>query len=289
VPLALALSFAAKLRAGSPQELAVGLGDESGIGYFGATGLPGRWAELIPNELRPAAEAYVRRYAEPLAKQRGLVARGDETAGAEAARIAMLGAIMWSHSHVLDAEAKRLFAHYRDLPAVSRRVVLAIAANAGQAASDTLIADAFAENDPQRHSELIAEAVAVDDLKRHHAMLDRLAFDPRLTPNDLINILTAGDEAQNRDSEAFARAHIDELLARLPSGSTSQMGLRIIRLFLSSCDAARRDDVAAFLDAHFAKLTGGARLVKQAIESYDHCVAARHAIAPMVRTWLRAK
>jgi alanyl aminopeptidase len=287
LPLQLALSFAAKQRTGPGQELAAGLGDPTGIGNFGATGLPNNWTTIIPDELRPAAEAYVRRYVEPLAKQRGLVAHTEEDVGAEAARAAMLGAIMWSHSHVLDAEAKRLVATYRDLSAASRRAVLSIAANADQAISDKLLADAFAEKDPQLHGELLGAAIGVDDPKRHRAMLDKLVPDPRLTPVDLLIVITAGDVSAHRDSEAYVRAHVDELLPRLGAGSTSQMGLRLMRVFTSSCDPARRDDIAAFLEAHFGKLTGGARPVKQAIESYDQCVRARQAVEPMVRAWLK--
>ncbi|HEX4455896.1 MAG TPA: M1 family aminopeptidase [Kofleriaceae bacterium] len=289
IPLQLALSLVEKLRAGSPQELAAGLGDATGIGNASATGLPDGWARLIPTELRPRAEAVVRRYAEPLAKQRGAVAKTDEDVGSEAARQAMLGAIVWSHSHVLDAEAKKLVAHYRDIPIASRRAILMIAANADQAISDRLLADALAEKDPQLHSELLVAAVGVDDLKRHRAMIDKLVPDPKLTSPDLVTILTAGDVPANRDSEAYIRAHVDELFARLPMVSTSQMALRLMRVFQTSCEPARRDDVAAFLTEHFAKLTGGARPAKQAIESYDHCVTARRAIEPMVRTWLGAK
>ena len=289
IPLQLAVSLFEKLRAGSPQELAAGLGDLTGIGNMSATGLPDGWAQLIPAELRPRAEAVVRRYVEPLAKQRGAVAKTEEDVGAEAARQAMLGAIVWSHSHVLDAEAKQLVAHYRDVPIASRRAILTIAANADQAVADKLVADALAEKDPQLHSELLVAAAGVDDPKRHRAMLDKLVPDPKLTAPDLVAILTAGDVPAQLDSEAYVRAHVDELFARLPSGSTGQIALRIMRVFQASCDPTRRDDVAAFLTAHFAKLHGGERPVKQAIESYDHCVTARHAIEPMIRTWLGAK
>jgi xanthine dehydrogenase molybdopterin-binding subunit B len=201
----------------------------------------------------------------------------------------MLGAIVWSHSHVLDAEAKQLVAHYREIPIASRRTILTIAANADQAISDKLIADALAESDPQLHSELLVAAVGVDDPKRHRAMLDKLVPDPKLTSPDVVAVLTAGDVPAQLDSEAYVRAHVDELFARLPMVSTSQMALRLMRVFQAGCEPARRDDVAAYLTEHFAKLTGGARPVKQAIENYDHCVSARHAIEPMIRTWLGAK
>jgi hypothetical protein len=289
LPLQLALSLFEKLRAGSGQELAAGLGDMTGIGSSTATGLPDGWSQLIPTELRPRAEVYVRRYAEPLAKQRGAVAKTEEDVGTEAAHVAILRAIVWSHSHVLDAEAKKLVAHYREIPAASRYAILAIAANADQAISDRLIADAMTEKDPQLHSELLVAAVGVDDPKRHRAMLDKLVADPKLTAPDVVAILTAGDVPAQLDSEAYVRAHVDELFARLPSGSTGQMALRIMRVFQVSCDSARRDDIAAFLTDHFAKIHGGERPVKQAIESYDHCVTARHAIEPMIRTWLGAK
>ncbi len=289
IPLPLASSLFEKLRAGSGQELAAGLGDMTGIGSSTATGLPDGWSQLIPTELRPRAEAYVRRYVEPLAKQRGAVAKTEEDVGSEAAHVAILNAIVWSHSHVLDAEAKTLAARYHEIPDASRRAILTIAANADQAISDKLIAGAMTETDPQLHSELLVAAVGVDDPKRHRAMLDKLVADPKLTSPDVVAVLTAGDVPAQLDSEAYVRAHVDELFARLPSGSTGQMALRIMRVFQVSCDPARRDDVAAFLTDHFAKIHGGERPVKQAIESYDHCVTARHAIEPMIRTWLGGK
>ena len=289
LPIAVAMSVATKLRAGSPEELAVALGDSTGIGNNGGNGLPPGLAPLLSDQLRSAAEAYVRRIVEPLARQRGLVARADEDVAQEAARAAVLGAIIWSHSHVLDAEAKRVVEHFRDLPRASRVATLIIAANADANVADKLLAEAFAEHDPELHGELLATVFSIDDAKHHRAMLDKVVPDPKLTAPDLLTVLTVGDTRTLADSQAYVREHIAELLARLPVTSTSHLAVRLLRVFTGACDPAKRDDTAAFITEHFGSVVGGARPAKQAIEAYDHCVTARHLIEPAVRTWLGVK
>ena len=37
---------------------------------------------------------------------------------------------------------------------------------------------------------------------------------------------------------------------------------------------------------HFASMPGGARTVKQAIESMDQCIASKQLLEPEIRAWL---
>ena len=290
VPLQLALGLFDKLRKGSPAEVIAGFGDLSMLG-FGAEGLPPGLASAVPTELRDAARANVRRYAEPLVAKIGLVARHDEDYAAESIRVDALGAAQWSHTHVLDAEAKKLVGHWRDLPTTSQATVLSIAANADPAIAEKLRLEAIDERDQGRRDLLFNAIAGLDDPKRHHAMLDKLVADPKLSPEDLAGVLSAGDVEAQRDSEAYIRAHFDELVKRFPSAESEDfpLALRLLAPFEASCEPSRRDDVAAYLHDHFSSMASAERPVKQAIESLDACIARRKRIEPAVRAWLGAK
>jgi hypothetical protein len=54
----------------------------------------------------------------------------------------------------------------------------------------------------------------------------------------------------------------------------------------AACAPDTRDEVVAYVNTHFAKLTGGARTVTQAIEGLDQCIARRKLIEPELRAWL---
>ena len=57
-------------------------------------------------------------------------------------------------------------------------------------------------------------------------------------------------------------------------------------IFTATCDPARRDDIAEFVTRHFGSMPGGERIVKQAIEGMDQCIASRKLVEPAVRGWL---
>jgi cytosol alanyl aminopeptidase len=286
-PLALALGVFAKLRTGSPGELDAGLGDTSMMG-FGADGLPFGLSGYVPAELREAARAKVRAYIEPLMRTIGIVAKHDEDYAAESVRIDALGAAGWSHTHVLDAEAKRLVTHWRDLPSTSRPLVLMLAANADPAVAEKLRAEAVDEPDPVLRDQLLGVVAGLDDPKRHRAMLEKLVDDPKLSSEDVAQLFGAGDFEAQRDSEDYIRTHWDALMKRLPTPENEDfpLAMRLMGPFTASCDAARRDDVVTFLQSHFASIPSGDRPTKQAIEGYDRCIARKQLVEPGVRAWL---
>jgi cytosol alanyl aminopeptidase len=286
-PLALALGFFAKLRTGSPGELDAGLGDTSMMG-FGGDGLPFSLSGYVPNELRDAARAKVRAYIEPLLRTIGIVAKGDEDYAAESVRIDAFGAATWSHTHVLDAEAKRLAGHWRDLPSASRTLVLTLAANADPAIAEKLRVEMDGEHDPVLRDELLGVIAGLDDPKRHRAMLEKLVADQELASDDLTLAFFAGDAEAQRDDEDYIRAHWDELMRKLPTSENEDfpVALRLEAPFVATCEASRRDDVVKFLQSHFASIPSGDRPTKQAIEGYDRCLARKKLVEPAVRAWL---
>ena len=87
-------------------------------------------------------------------------------------------------------------------------------------------------------------------------------------------------------AQSFFRRHQDELLARMPKDEVAGTAAEMTTVFTSSCDAARRNEVVEYVDKEFATLPGGARAVKQAIESMDQCIASKQMLEPEIRAWL---
>jgi hypothetical protein len=273
-------------------EVLDGLGDGAILGFGNTTGMPPRLDQFIASELRPAVEARVRGFIEPLAKKLGILARGDEDYAAESLRADVLAAAMWSHSHVLDAEAKRLVAHYRDLPDTVRWAVLVLAANADAKIAEQLRVEAVDEHDPELRDLLISVVAGLEDPPRHHAMLDVLVPEAKLTAEDVINALSSSrDEPTRADNEAYVRAHLEAIMKRLPAPENEDfpMALSLTYVFTGACDPARRDEIADYVTKHFGVLPAGERPVKQAIEVMDHCVARKKLVEPSLRAWLGAK
>jgi hypothetical protein len=119
-------------------------------------------------------------------------------------------------------------------------------------------------------------------------MLDKLVGDPKLSSEDVAQLFGAGDFEAQRDSEDYIRTHWDALMKRLPTSANEDfpLAMRLMGPFTASCDAERRDDVVTFLQTHFASIPSGDRPTKQAIESYDRCLARKKRVEPGVRAWL---
>jgi hypothetical protein len=75
-------------------------------------------------------------------------------------------------------------------------------------------------------------------------------------------------------------------MKRLPHDAVNGTAAAAAWIFTGACDPARRDEIASYVTASFAALPGGSRLVPQAIETMDHCIAVRQTLEPEVRAWL---
>ena len=224
-------------------------------------------------------------------KRLGLAGGADERIDTEVTRVDAIEAVLWSHSHVFDAEAKRDATHWRDLSSLARHGVLALAVDADPKIADRVRNDATAERDPATRDMLFGVLGGLADPVRHRAMIDALVHDPAVTPNDTVKLLRAGGEIALLDSEQYMRAHIDELLKKLQIGAddASPAWLPLLPVIFNSCDAAKRDERVAFANAHFAPLPAAARPVREAIEANDHCIAQAKLVEPSLREWLRSQ
>jgi hypothetical protein len=291
-PLSIWTSMTAMLgRSRDVLEVSAALGDiwQTGGGSFG---YPPDLVQALPKELLPAARAKVRAIAEPLARTYGLVPTATDTVVSATLRSDLLGAIVWSHSHVLDAQAKKLVARYHELSIDTMTAVLQIAANADPKVAAALRADVDKEVDPVVRSVLLGVLERLGDPDRYRTTLASIATDPALTTEEYASIwYTFADADTLPMLEAYEREHYDEIEKRLPVSDTAIFPVGVVPAFsiTSACDPARRDEIATYVTSHFASLPAAARPVKQAIEMMDHCIARKKLLEPALRAWLTGK
>ena len=289
--LALLGSLAQKLAKGTKLEITVALGDVTAFGQLDATGMPRDIAIAIPADLLAIARTKMRALVEPIAKSYGLAARPNEDQATAILRAALRKAVIWTHSTVLDAEARSLVPRVRELPAEEMWVVLALASNRDPKLLDKIRGDLAQEHDPVMRGALIQALTAVRDPTLHHAMLEALLAEPSLTPEELAGLWTMHFDQESRaDSEAFLREHFAEVMKRLPRVETLfPLPLWTMPAFTEACEPGRRDEIAAYVTTHYAPVPASARPIAQAIEEMDLCIARKKLLEPSLRAWLTGK
>jgi hypothetical protein len=132
----------------------------------------------------------------------------------------------------------------------------------------------------------------VTDPVQHHAMLESLATDPALGPDEFARIWVSFEgEEQRADAEAYERAHLAEIMKRLPMSENEIFPLAVLAAIplTAACDPARRDEITSFVTSHFSALPSAARPVKQFLEQMDDCIARKKLLEPSLRAWLTGK
>jgi hypothetical protein len=278
------MSFAPKLMAGGREVIGDVLGDPWTWGW--GNGMPTGLRGLVPGNLVGEAKTNMRALIATLAKRLGATARTGEPFDDEIVRTDVVTTGAWAGDPQIQRDAVALAKHYRDLPTTVRDAILPIAASASAEIAAVLRTDILAETDPEIRLALAGAIGQITVPDRLFALLD-LALDPKLTQRDALAILTYwSDETQRVVIERWLRAHLAELEKRLPAEGDPLPELSLIGAFTGGCSDATRDEAAAFVTAHFAKLAGGERPVKLAIEGLDLCIAKRKLVEPGMRAWL---
>ncbi|MBA2538343.1 MAG: M1 family metallopeptidase [Deltaproteobacteria bacterium] len=276
VPLQLALSFIPKLLAGNDRftiEQALGL----------ANGV--EW--LVADELRGKYEYWLRTTFGAAATAAGFEPKASDTLDLETTRNALVSTVAWTaRDPVLVAEAVRLAARYKDLPQSTRGMVLSIAVDAKPEIYQQIKKDLAAETDRTRREEMISALASTRDPVRHKATLE-LVLDPKLDIRETQSILWTGSTDATREmGRAYFMANDAAILERMPPDGTAGQISGFAYLFVGTCKAERRNEVAAYIAKTFGTLPGGARNVKQATESLDQCIAKRKVTEAEVKAWL---
>jgi alanyl aminopeptidase len=278
LPLSLALSFIPKLLA---------VGDRFSI--RAALAIPLGVRRLVPDELRPSYEAWLRRTFGAAARRAGLSPTDSDSLDIEAARRSLIEAVAnVGREPTLTAEAVKLADHWRDLPPATRGYVIALAAQASPAVFQRLLAALYTELDRARRVEIMNALANTRDLAQQQTALG-LILDPKLDIRDTQWVLFgANTEANRRNAQQFFKNHKDAIMKRIPSDGPATGQAWLASVFTQSCEPERRDEIVDYVNTSFAKLQGGARTVRQAIEEMDQCIARRKLVEPELRSWLAA-
>jgi cytosol alanyl aminopeptidase len=277
LPLALAMSFVPKLLAA---------GDHFSLGEV--DGVAGRVIEIAQPDQRTKLEAWLRATFGPGATKVGLLSKDGDDLDAEHNRQMLVNNdAFWGRDPDLVKQAVELAAHWRDLPAGMRETLLEIAVDASPDVQADVRAAAKTERDQNLLGEELGALAAIRDPQRLQQALDTM-LDPAIDFRRSMWML-----AQNSDTatlptrQAFFKTHQAELLKRLPAiDDTGTSIYAFATPFSSDCDAARRDELAAFIKDTFSKIPGAPRLITQLTESLDRCIATHKLLDPEVRGWL---
>jgi hypothetical protein len=237
LPLALALSFVAR-------QLAAG----DRFSLLRALRLPLGLRPLVPDELRPRYEAWLRTALGPAARKAGLSPRGSDSLDVETARAALVYVVgKIAGDPALNAEAIKLSEHWRDLPQGIRPIVLELAARASSAAFDRLFQEVFKEEERVRRRELIIALAGARDVAQQTAALG-LVLDDRLDIRDTAFVLFGPEDEPNRVvAQRYFQDHQDAILKRLPSDGTGSGQAWLAGVFTASCSPERRDEIADYV------------------------------------------
>ncbi len=276
VPLQLALSFIPKLLTGNDRfTLGAALDLANGV----------EW--LVPDELRGKYEYWLRSTFSAAATAAGFEPKDSDTLDIETTRKGLIGAVAWTaRDPALVAQAQQLASRYRELPQAMRGLVLTIAVDARPELFEQVRKQLYTEPERSRRGELLGALGSARDPALHAKALE-LTLDTKLDIRETQQLFGSGTTEANRDAgRAFFAKHSDKILARIPPDGTAGQVSGFAWLFTGSCKADKRDEITAYVKKTFEALPGGARTVKQALESMDTCIAKRKVVDGEVRAWL---
>jgi hypothetical protein len=289
LPLQLALSLVPKLLAGN---------DRFTVGP--AIDLPLALLRMVPEDLRPSYEAWLRQTFGPGAIKAGLLPRDADSLDTEAIRQDLIRAVAWrGREPKLVADAVKLADRWRDLPQSVRGEVLMIAVDANPELFDRTLAEVATERDRNRRQEMLRALANVRDPKRHITALG-LMLDKQLDARETLAMLFGGGMGRGggggggfgdtnlAETQAFFRDHQAEIMKTMPQDGTSGPFARLSALFTASCDAGQRGAVTDYVKKTFGGLPGGRRTVAQSLEQMDQCIERKRVLEPEIRAWLTA-
>ena len=285
LPLAPALSLIPKLLTGNDR-----------FTVAPAIALPAGLVHLVPGELRPKYEAWLRQTFGPGALKAGLLPKDSDTLDTEIMRGELIRAVAWrAREPKLVADAVKLADKWRDLPQSVRGQVLQIAVDANPALFERIMKEVVTEADRSKRQEMLRALASVRDPKRQTTALG-LMLDGRLDARETLQMLFGGgggrggggggDDANLDVSQAFFREHQAAIMKTMPQDGTSGPFARLSALFTQSCNADQRAAIADYVKQSFSSLPGGTRIIAQNLEQMDQCIARRALLEPEIRAWL---
>ncbi len=241
---------------------------------------------LVPDARMATYDRWLARTFGPTARKLGWQRKPGEALDVASRRATLVPLVAAAGDRAMVRDAIKLARGWRSLPRDTRGLVLRTAVRADGATYDRILADARAEQDRDTREDLYSALSSTRDPARVTQTL-HLLLDDRVDVREVMYLPYGFWRAPERElAERFVRDHLDTLLARFPKDATTGGGAVFASLFTGACEPARRDELAAFVTTRFASLPGGARIVAQAIESMDQCIAWKAQVGPQVERWL---
>jgi alanyl aminopeptidase len=249
---------------------------------------------LLPEELRPQLEAFIRRVYGPRARQLGWLPKAGEDADTTLLRPELVGTVSrLGRDPELIAEARRLADEWlKDRKAVPPEVaaeVLEVAAqNGDQAFFDRLLAAAKATADQRDKMRLMRALGSFHDPAIAREALNLTLsrdFDPRLSMWLLFAPL--GYPATRDMPFEFVKENFDAIVKWLPRGMESDAGAYLPQVGSAFCDEQHRQALADFFEPRIKQFTGGPRILANTLERIAICTAQRERNSPGVAEFLR--
>jgi alanyl aminopeptidase len=243
----------------------------------------------------PGYEAFVRSVFGPRARQLGLASRPAETEDVRLLRRSLASAAGGvGRDPDLQRDALARVRRWLDEPSAidpdMLETVLAIAAQAAdRPLVDRLRAEVLRESDRERRQRLFGALGSLRDPDRAREAL-ALTLDERLDLRESVWMLWGlGSHRETRRlAFDFLKSHYDALAGRLPKGTFSPTAY-FPWVAAGLCTSDARQEIEAFFEPRAAAVEGGPRVLKQALESVDQCLARRKAQQPSVAAFLQAQ
>jgi alanyl aminopeptidase len=288
LPLQLALSLVPKLLAGNDR-----------FTVAPAIGLPAGLSRMVPADLRPRYEAWLRQTFGPGAVKAGLLPQGSDTLDTEVTRGELIRAVAWrGREPKLVADAVKLAERWRELPQSARGEVLQLAVDASPEVFERTLKEVPGETDRSKRQEMLRALASVRDPRRQTVALG-LMLDTKLDARETLMMLFGGggggrggaggvgvESAGLAVAQAFFREHQAAIMKSMPQDGTSGPFARLSALFTETCQADQRAEITEYVKQTFATLPGGRRTVAQNLEQMEQCIARRALLEPEIRGWL---
>ncbi|MBZ4421034.1 M1 family metallopeptidase [Myxococcus sp. RHSTA-1-4] len=256
----------------------------------GAVGVVGSVRdEFVPDTLQPHRARFVRSLFGGLARRLGFVSRPGESEDLRMLR----PLLVWMVADVgqdpaLRTQARQLALRWLEdrstLPLDAAHAVLGTAGASGDAALHQRLREALRTASQGRERELIYTALgAFREPTLARASLE-LLLAPDVDAREALPILFGQLYGPTTRAGAFdfLREHFQLLLQRLPRDTAAWL----LNTGGAFCDAGDRQRVAGFFAPHAARIEGGERVLAQALERVDLCIAQREALRPGLERFL---
>ncbi len=244
---------------------------------------------VVPDALRPKAEAFIRHHFAARAKKLGLHVKPEEDEDTRLLRPGLLSLVAREGKEpALRKQALELAAMWlADRKSVHGDLidtVLSIAADTGDPAMHGALLDAVkVEKDRADRNRMLSALSAFREAPLVKAQLP-LALGADVDPREAMRLVwgAAGDFRTRDLAVEFVEKNWDALIARLPRDS----GAGLVFVASGYCDERPRDDARAFFDGRSTKYMGGPRNFAIAFEGIDLCMAYRARQRPGVTAFL---